>query len=224
MLAVALYIYPVDIKIEMENWRVALFLKWRLSPPTVLWSPYVTELKFRWFFKYLFQMQGSRWTLAAVLKLKCVGILLSHWTKYSWTSVFHWTSRIPSPVRLRIETWYTQGAWLALPWWNMSAFRYFHAKVFHSSSVRSYTQNQLDRIWLQQTICRSWMTNFWLFAWEKRHLIFCLFAGTSSTDHVLCGFVQLQSPFNLCDLLLYVHFHRSSSSFPNLENTFVQAG
>lgn len=112
MLAVTLHIYPVDIKIEVENWRVALFLKWRISLPTVLWSPYVTKLNFRWFFKYLFQMQGRRWTLAAVLKLKCVGILLSQWTKCSWTPVFHWTGRVPFPVWLRNETQCTQGAWL----------------------------------------------------------------------------------------------------------------
>lgn len=30
MLAVTVYIYPVDIKIGGENWSVALFLKWRI--------------------------------------------------------------------------------------------------------------------------------------------------------------------------------------------------
>lgn len=62
--------------------------------------------------------------------------------------------------------------------------------------------------------------NFWLFVQENRHLIFCIFAATSNTEHVLGGSVQ--SLFNLCDLSLYVYFHWSSSSFSYLESAFVQ--
>lgn len=170
-------------------------------------------------------MQGSRWTLAAVLKLKFVVTLLPHWTKYSWTSVFHWTSRVPSPVWLRIETWCTAGAWLIT---CIASVQYVcRLGIFMQRFFTLHLWGLIHKtslIWLQQTICRTWMTDFWPFAWQKSHLIFCIFAGTSSTDHVLCAFVQLPSPFNLGDLLFCVCFCWSSSSFPFLENTFVQAG
>ena len=57
--------------------------------------------------------------------------------------------------------------------------------------ITPYTQEQLDHIWVQQTICSLVWLNFWLFVWEDRHLIFCIFADTSNTEHVLGGSVQL---------------------------------
>lgn len=143
-------------------------------------------------------------------KVEMCGCIAFTLNKVELTPVFHWTSRVPFPVWLRNETQNTQGAWLIACIALVLQFGHFHAKIFHSSSVRSYTQKELDHIWLQQTIFRSWMTNFCLFAWKKRHLIFCIFADTSSTDHILCRFGQLQSfqfvwPVVLC-LLSLVQF------------------
>lgn len=66
------------------------------------------------------------------------------------------------------------------------------------------------------------MAKFWLFVWENSHVIVCIFAATSNTEHILCGSIQLQSLFNLCVLLFHVYFYWSSSSFHYLETAFVQ--